>query len=97
MKRFKDCHLARMSDGHYCIIRDLGPVKGGNGLKHHEVIVDFTWRALTKFLTFTQRRKLVGKSESDKWNAAAGKRRSDIGKQPKDKFAKKRHQRSAQP
>jgi hypothetical protein len=39
-----------MSDGHYCIIRDLGPVKGGKGLKHHEVVVDFTWRALAKFL-----------------------------------------------
>jgi hypothetical protein len=62
-----------MSDGHYCIIRDLGPVKGGKGLKLHEVIVDFTWRALTKFLTFRRRRKLVGKSESDKWNVAAGK------------------------
>jgi hypothetical protein len=50
MRRFKNCHLARMSDGHYCIIRDLGPVKGGKGLKHHEVVVDFTWRALAKFL-----------------------------------------------
>jgi hypothetical protein len=42
MTRFKNCHLARMSDGHYCVIRDLGPVKGGKGLKHHEVVVDFT-------------------------------------------------------
>jgi hypothetical protein len=49
IKRFQGCHLARMSDGHYCIIRDLGPVKGGKGLKHHEVIVDFSWRALTNF------------------------------------------------
>jgi hypothetical protein len=31
MRHFKDCHLARMSDGHFCIIRDLGPVKGGKG------------------------------------------------------------------
>jgi hypothetical protein len=46
MKYFKNCHLARMSDGHYCIIRDLGSVKGGKGLKHHEVVVDFSWRAL---------------------------------------------------
>ena len=60
-----------MSDGHYCVIRDLGPVKGGKGLKHHEVVVDFTWRALAKFLTFRRRRKLVGKSGSGKWNAAA--------------------------
>jgi hypothetical protein len=41
MRHFKNCHLARMSDGHFCIIRDLGPVKGGKGLKHHEVVVDF--------------------------------------------------------
>jgi hypothetical protein len=60
-----------MSDGHYCVIRDLGPVKGGKGLKHHEVVVDFTWRALAKFLTFRRRRTLVGKSGSGNWNAAA--------------------------
>jgi hypothetical protein len=60
-----------MSDGHFCIIRDLGQVKGGKGLKHHEVVVDFTWRALAKFLSFPGRRKLVGKSGSGKWNAAA--------------------------
>ena len=37
-----------MSDGHYCLLRDLGPVKGGKGMKHHEVIVDFTIRGVTK-------------------------------------------------
>ncbi len=37
-----------MSDGHYCIVRDLGPVKGGKGLKHHEVLFDFSTRALVK-------------------------------------------------
>jgi hypothetical protein len=31
---FKGCRLARMSDGHYCLLRDLGPVKGGRGMKH---------------------------------------------------------------
>src|ERR1700691_5872303 len=50
MRHFKNCHLARMSDGHYCVIRDLGPVKGGKGLKHHEVVVDFTWRAFVRLL-----------------------------------------------
>jgi hypothetical protein len=29
MKRFKDCHLARMSHGHYCVIQNSRPVKGG--------------------------------------------------------------------
>jgi hypothetical protein len=36
MERFKDCRLARMSSGHYRLIRDLGTVKGGKGLRHHE-------------------------------------------------------------
>jgi hypothetical protein len=57
MRHFKNCHLARMSDGHFCIIRDLGPVKGGKGLKHHEVVVDFTWRALAGFVFLRRRRK----------------------------------------
>ena len=35
-----------MSDGHYCLVRDLGPVKGGKGLKHHEVVVDFSYRGI---------------------------------------------------
>jgi hypothetical protein len=48
-----------MSDGHYCIIRDLGPVKGGKGLKHHEVVVDFTLRALVRLLPVRRRRKAL--------------------------------------
>src|ERR1700710_761404 len=47
---FRDCRLARMSDGHYCFVRDLGPVKGGKGMRHHEVIVDFTPRGVLKWL-----------------------------------------------
>jgi hypothetical protein len=39
-----------MSDGHFCIVRDLGPVKGGKGMKHHEVIVDFNLRGMAKLL-----------------------------------------------
>jgi hypothetical protein len=48
-----------MSDGHYCIVRDLGLVKGGKGMKHHEVIVDFNRRgmvALVKRLLTRQQR-----------------------------------------
>ncbi|MGA7803058.1 MAG: hypothetical protein WCB02_00355 [Bradyrhizobium sp.] len=37
-----------MSSGRYCLIRDLGLVKGGKGLKHHEVVVDFTPRGLLR-------------------------------------------------
>jgi len=39
-----------MSDGHFCFVRDLGPVKGGKGMKHHEVIVDFNRRGLVGLL-----------------------------------------------
>jgi hypothetical protein len=39
-----------MSDGHYCVVRDLGPVKGGKGMRHHEVILDFTVRGVVAFL-----------------------------------------------
>jgi hypothetical protein len=42
---FKDCRLARMSDG-YRLLRDLGPVKGAKGMKHHEVVIDFSRRGL---------------------------------------------------
>ena len=37
-----------MSDGHYCVVRDLGLVKGGKGMKHHEVIVDFSRRGMVQ-------------------------------------------------
>ena len=45
MRRFNNSRLARMSSGHYCVIRDLGPVKGGKGLRHHEVLIAFSFRA----------------------------------------------------
>jgi hypothetical protein len=45
---FEDSQLARMSDGTYCIIRDLGLVKGGKGMRHHEVLVTFSLRIFFK-------------------------------------------------
>jgi hypothetical protein len=36
---FEGGRLARMSNGTYCIIRDLGLVKGGKGLRHHECLL----------------------------------------------------------
>ena len=54
---FENCRLARMSDGHYCIVRDLGLVKGGKGMKHHEVIVDFNRRGMLTLL-----RRLLARS-----------------------------------
>lgn len=49
-RMFENCRLARMSDGHYCIVRDLGLVKGGKGMKHHEVIIDFNRRGMVALL-----------------------------------------------
>jgi hypothetical protein len=45
---FKDAHVARMSDGTYCIIRDLGLVKGGKGMRHHEVLMTMNLKALSR-------------------------------------------------
>jgi hypothetical protein len=53
----KKCRLARMSDGHYCLVRDLGPVKGGKGMKHHEVVVDLTLSGVLDLL-----RRLIGRT-----------------------------------
>jgi hypothetical protein len=39
---FRDAKFARMSSGTYCIIRDLGLVKGGKGMRHHDVLVTFS-------------------------------------------------------
>ena len=48
-----------MSDGHYCFVRDLGPVKGGKGMKHHEVIIDLNRRGIVAFFrrVFAQTRE----------------------------------------
>ena len=50
MRRTTRTRLARMSSGHYCLIRDLGLVKGGKGLRHHEVVLDLSWRGLFRAL-----------------------------------------------
>jgi hypothetical protein len=43
---FKEARLARMSDGALYLVRDLGPVKGGKGMKHHEMIMPMSVRGL---------------------------------------------------
>jgi hypothetical protein len=50
MNYFQAARLARMSDGTYCIIRDLGLVKGGKGLKHHESLLTLTAKGLASKL-----------------------------------------------
>jgi hypothetical protein len=39
-----------MSSGTYCIIRDLGLVKGGKGMRHHEVLVTFNPKAFWRWI-----------------------------------------------
>jgi hypothetical protein len=40
-KHFENVRLVRMSDGSYRLIRDLGLVKGGKGLRSHEPLLTF--------------------------------------------------------
>ena len=47
-KMFADVRLARMSDGHLALVRQLGLVKGGRGLKLHEKIVSFSLAASSR-------------------------------------------------
>jgi hypothetical protein len=62
---FQGAKFARMSSGTYCIIRDLGLVKGGKGMRHHEVLVTFSPRAFLRS---------IGRLSGDL--VRAGKRRS---------------------
>jgi hypothetical protein len=43
---FKGSRLVRMSSGSYCLVRDLGLVKGGKGLRHHETLVTFSLKGM---------------------------------------------------
>ena len=43
---FKGAALARMSDGSYCVIHDLGLVKGGKGLRHFECLLRLSFDGL---------------------------------------------------
>jgi len=47
---FQGAKFARMSSGTYCIIRDLGLVKGGKGMRHHEVLITFSPRAFRRWI-----------------------------------------------
>jgi len=75
MERFKDCRLARMSSGHYCLIRDLGLVKDGKGLRHHEVALELTWQGLFLLLKLVARAKWTGRTFSVTATASTGFRR----------------------
>ena len=70
---FKNSRLARMSSGRHCLIRDLGPVKGGKGLKHHEVVVEFSLRGLGRFAVARLRSRRAGWKE---WVSSRPSRRN---------------------
>ena len=42
--------FARMSSGTWCLVRDLGLVKGGKGIRHFQPIVSFSVKGLRDFL-----------------------------------------------
>ena len=63
MRRFANCRLARMSSGQYCLIRDLGLVKGGKGLRHHEVVLQLSVRGIFWFVRRLVSQQLSGSAQ----------------------------------
>jgi hypothetical protein len=47
---FKGAQLVRMSNGDYCLVRPLGLVRGGKGMKHHDNLLQLTPRGLVRAL-----------------------------------------------
>ena len=68
---FQGAKFARMSSGTYCIIRDLGLVKGGKGMRHHEVLVTFSVKAAWRWLGHV-RRDVVRTKKSSVWLNRSG-------------------------
>ena len=62
---FKGCRLARMSSGRYCVVRDLGLVKGGKGMRHHEVVMALSLRALVKRLRQPSAKRVRPETRAD--------------------------------
>lgn len=51
LRKYRDgVRLARMSSGTWCLVRDLGLVKGGKGMRHFEPVVTFSFRAFARSL-----------------------------------------------
>jgi hypothetical protein len=70
---FKEAELARMSDGTLCLVRDLGLVKGGKGMKHHETLMTFSVRGLLAGIRLSRSRTERCELEPDlRANASSG-------------------------
>ena len=78
---FRGAKFARMSSGTYCIIRDLGLVKGGKGMRHHEVLVTFSLRALWRWIAVASKNALGTKKRSA-WFDHIPDRMSENASQP---------------
>ena len=70
-----------MSSGTYCIIRDLGLVKGGKGMRHHEVLVTFSLKAAWRWMGHI-RRDVVRTKTSSAWLERMPERMSENASQP---------------
>src|SRR5438093_529312 len=87
MLKFKSCRLARMSNGRYCVIRDLGLVKGGKGMKHHDGVLTLTPSGilaglfrLAAFVAGAIRRRPSNRHPVDNSPRAAGEPRERAGR-----------------
>jgi hypothetical protein len=64
LRKYRDgVRLARMSSGTWCLVRDLGLVKGGKGMRHFEPVVTFSFRAFGRYLRGAFARDLAGRDE----------------------------------
>ena len=78
---FQGAKFARMSSGTYCIIRDLGLVKGVKGMRHHEVLVTFSLKAAWRWMGHV-RRDAVRTKKSSAWLERMPERMSENASQP---------------
>lgn len=60
-----DVRLARMSSGTWCLIKDLGLVKGGKGMRHFEPIVTFSFRALMRYVRSLLARDVAEREDAE--------------------------------
>ena len=54
-----------MSSGTWCLVRDLGLVRGGKGMRHFEPLVTFSVRAFGKYLRGKFARELADEREPE--------------------------------
>lgn len=70
---FRGAKFARMSSGTYCVIRDLGLVKGGKGMRHHEVLMTLSFMAFWRWIgkvaknALGMTRDALGKKRRSAW------------------------------